>query len=192
MLNKNYYSIFMICASSYTSLILFHKLRFFRDVQGAAFCLPEGVEGIAFLPLLVLVVKDGDDLKLNISTILEPEKGSVAVGEVILTEVLPASEHRGSDFDPPTLAMGVFPDVMVCTLGNIIVVILRATGTMIAYEFKANSVHLIVTLSVDHYVIDAVMRYSAIEGGAEVLMLLSDSKNHKDGRIVSHNFRSSA
>lgn len=167
-------------------------LRFFRDVQGAAFCLPEGVEGTAFLPYLVLVVKDGDDLKLNISTILEPGKGSVAVGEVILTEVLPAPEHTGPDLDPPPLAMGVFPDVMVCTLGNIIVVILRATGTMIAYDFKANSVQLIVTISVDHYVIDAVMRYSAVEGGAEVLMLLSDSKNHKDGRIVSHNFRSSA
>lgn len=165
---------------------------FTRDVQGAAFSLPEGVEGSAFLPHLVLVIKDGDHLRLTISKILEPEKGSVAVGEEILTEVLPTLDHTGPALDAPTLAMGVFPDVMICTLGNIIVVILRAMGTMVAYEFKTNSVQLIVTVDVGHYVIDAVMRYSAIEGGAEVLMLLSDSKNHKDGRMVSHNFRSSA
>ena len=151
------------------------------------------MEGAAFLPHLVLVVKDGDDLKLRISTILEPDKGSVGVGEVISSEVLPTKDFAGVSLDPPTLAMGVFPDVMVCTLGNIIVVILRATGAMIAYEFKANnSVQLMVKEDVGHYVIDAVMRYSAIEGGAEIVMLLSDNDNHKDGRIVSHNFRSSA
>lgn len=167
------------------------------DVQGAAFGLPENNKGDGpFLPHLVLVIKDGDDLKLNISTILEPEEGSVAVGEVITSEILPTSTGAAI-VDPPTLAMGVFPDVMVCTLGNIIVIVLRTTGTMIAYEFKTDdnstsSVQLMTKEDVGHYVIDAVMRYSAIEGGAEIVMLLSDNDNHKDGRIVSHNFRSLA
>jgi hypothetical protein len=49
---------------------------------------------------------------------------------------------------------------------------------------------LIALEGVGHYVIDAVMRYSAEVGGAEIVMLLSDEANPKDGRIVSFCFRS--
>jgi len=88
--------------------------------------------------------------------------------------------------------MGAFPEVLICSLGNIIVVIVRAAGFMIAYELKENALEAVVQENVGHYVIDAVMRFSAIEGGAEIVMLLSENENHKDGRIVTRNFRTSA
>lgn len=157
-------------------------------MQGAAFCLPEYEEDSHCLPLLVLVVDEGS-LKLRISTISEPQRGSLALGELITSEELPTSDLDGSVLEPPALAMGGFPDAMVCTLGNIIVVLFRAFGAMLAYEFKNNGVQMIADERVEHYIIDAVMRYSAIEGSAEIVMLLSDNDNPKDGRIVSYFFR---
>jgi len=164
---------------------------FYRNTHGAAFCLPEDVEGEAFLPHLVLVTKDSGDYKLTISTVLEPETGSITMGEVILSENLP-KDPENLELTAPPLAMGAFPEVLICSLGNIIVVIVRAAGFMIAYELKENALEAVVQENVGHYVIDAVMRFSAIEGGAEIVMLLSENENHKDGRIVTRNFRTSA
>lgn len=161
-----------------------------RDVQGSAFCSPENSTTGPFLPHLALVVQDEGVLKLNILTVLEPETGTVALGEEVTSEILPTGDFEGPNLEPPTLAMGVFPDAMVCSLGNIVVVLLRGKGAMVAYELKNSGLHVIVKEDIGHYIIDAVMRYSAIEGGAEVVMLLSDNDNHKDGRIASFYFRS--
>lgn len=162
------------------------------DTQGAAFCCPENIEGKPFLPHLVQVIKAGGVLDLTITSIVEPESGSVALGDLIVSEALPTADFQATHLEPPTLAMGVFPESMVCSLGNIIVVVLRNMGAMLAYEFKNNSVHLIAKEDLGHYVVDSVMRYSAIEGSAEIVMLLSDNDNHKDGRIASYFFRSFA
>lgn len=130
-------------------------------------------------------------MKLNIMRIVEPSVGSVGLGESIIKEVLPLHEFKGTSFVPPILAMGHFPDVLICTLGNIIVVIVRSKGVLIAFEFHSGALKTIAKEEVRHYVVDAVMRYSAIEGGAEIVLLLSDNENHKDGRIASFNFRAS-
>lgn len=160
------------------------------DAQGAAFCVPEEIEGTPFLPHLVQVIQDGDTLRLTFTAVVEPAPGSVGLGQEIVSEVLPTSEFKNSTLDPPTLAMGVFPEALICSLGNIIVVVLRTMGVMLAYELKNSGLKLIVNEDIGHYVVDAVMRYSVIEGGAEIVMLLSDNENHKDGRIASYYFRS--
>lgn len=173
-----------------SSQCLHLKCVVISDVQGAAFCLPEKVLEGPFSPHLVSVVQDNyGGMMLSISTILEPSAGSVALGKEIVSEVLPLDSYKGVNLEPPTLAMGHFPDVIVCSLGNIIAVIVRTKGAMIAYELQENGLKIIAQEDVGHYVVDAVMRYSAIEGGAEIVMLLSDSENHKDGRIASFYFR---
>jgi hypothetical protein len=132
-------------------------------------------------------------MRLLITDVVEPAPGSVGLGKEIVSEVLPIHDYKDSPLlDAPTLAMGVFPESMICSLGNIIVVLLRAKGVMLAYEYKNGAVRSIAKENIGHYVVDAVMRYSAIEGGAEIVMLLSDNYNHKDGRIASYYFRSSA
>ena len=152
--------------------------------------MPQNVDDGAFVPHLLSVVKVDASFKLTISALREPAPDSVALGGTILSEILPLAEFQGIDLEAPTLAMGNFPDAICCSLGSIIVVILRAMGAMVAYEFKNNDLQRIAKENVGHYVVDAVLRYSAIEGGAEVVMLLSDNENQKDGRIVSFYFRS--
>lgn len=160
------------------------------DVLGAAFCTPENVGERAFTPHLICVMKKGGNIRLNMMTVEDLGSGSVDIGKSIISETLPVEEFQGVDYEAPTLAMGNFPDAICCSLGNIIVVLLRASGAMIGYEFKKSSLSMIAKENVGHYIVDAVMRYSAIEGVAEVVMLLSDKENHKDGRIVSYFFRS--
>jgi hypothetical protein len=41
-------------------------------------------------------------------------------------------------------------------------------------------------------VVDAVMRYSAVEGGAEIVLLMSDSESRRDGRVGTFCFRTTA
>ena len=152
--------------------------------------MPGDTEESPFLPLLVQVVKSVDGLRLTFTALLEPAAGSIALGDLIISEVLPTTGYKGVLLNPPTLAMGVFPHSMICSLGNLIVICLRTMGLMLAYELKNNAVKLIAKEEIGHYVVDAVMRYSSIEGGAEIVLLLSNNENHKDGRISSYFFRS--
>lgn len=96
------------------------------------------------------------------------------------------------DHAPPALAMGTFPEAICCSLANIIVVIIRRKGLIAAFELEDDDMSLIAQEGVGHYVVDAVMRYSAEVGGAEIVMLLADDENPKDGRMVSFCFRSAA
>lgn len=153
--------------------------------------MPGITEDGPFAPNLVIVVNEQGSMKLCIMRIVEPSAGSVGLGGSIIKEDLPLDEFKDTSFVPPTLAMGHFPDVLICTLGNIIVVIVRSKGVVIAFEFQSGGLKTIAKQEICHYVVDAVMRYSAIEGGAEIVLLLSDNENHKDGRITSFNFRAS-
>jgi hypothetical protein len=70
------------------------------------------------------------------------------------------------------------------------VIVIRRKGLIAAFELEEDDLSLIALEGVGHYVIDAVMRYSSEVGGAEIVMLLSDESNPKDGRMVSFCFRS--
>ena len=124
-------------------------------------------------------------------SLLEIKPGSIELGDVLASQVVEEYEMSNvADFPPPSLAMGPLPDALCVSLSNIVVVILRRKGFVAAFEYEGNELNLIAMESVDHFVIDAVMRYSPEVGGAEIVMLLSDTNNPKDGRIVSFCFRS--
>lgn len=160
------------------------------DMLGACLCQPLLAEDGPFLPLLVTVHSIKNGTWVNVLSIKEPKKGSIVLGDVMATELIDESETTAVEFDPPALAMGPLPEALCVSLSNIVVVILRRKGLVAAFELEENELNLIAQESVDHYVIDAVMRYSAEVGGAEIVMLLSDVENPKDGRIVSFCFRS--
>ena len=84
---------------------------------------------------------------------------------------------------------GTFPEILCCSLGTTVVVIVRRKGLVVAYELADSGLELIAQENVGHYVVDAVMRYNAAEGGAEIVLLMSDAENRRDGRVGTFCFR---
>jgi hypothetical protein len=164
------------------------------DVMGACLCQPPHLadDDGPFLPLLLTVHQLEEGIYVNVLSVTEPRKGSVKLGEIEVTRVIEETGFEDASYDPPDLAMGSFPEAICCSLGNIVVIIIRRKGLIAAFELEEDDLSLIALEGVGHYVIDAVMRYSAEVGGAEIVMLLSDETNPKDGRMVSFCFRSAA
>lgn len=158
------------------------------DVMGACLCQPLDVEDRPFLPLLVTVHNIDSVIHVNVVSIVEPNAGSIFLGDVIASQEIDTLEDEQNDFPPPSLAMGTLPEALCISCSNIIVVILRRQGIVAAFELEEQELDLIAQERVGHFVIDAIMRFSAEAAGAEIIMLLSDSENAKDGRIVSFCF----
>ena len=160
------------------------------DVMGTCLCLPPDVDDGPFLPLLVAVLQVGDGVYVNVMSLFAGKRGSVELGEVAVTIDVDLAGFEDVEYEAPVLAMGTYPAAICCSLANIVVVIIRSKGLVVAYELEDGDMSLIAREGVGHYVIDAVMRYSEEVGGAEIVMLLSDTENPKDGRMVSFCFRS--
>lgn len=90
---------------------------------------------------------------------------------------------------PFTHRTGTYPEVLCCSLGTTVVVIVRRKGLVVAYELADSGLELIAQENVGHYVVDAVMRYNASEGGAEIVLLMGDAENRRDGRVGTFCFR---
>jgi hypothetical protein len=164
--------------------------QFSEDVMGACFCQPPHFDEGPFLPLLVTVHLSHERIVVNLLTTRELSKGSIELGEAEVTQEIDDTGFEDVDYRPPSLAMGDMPEALCCSLANIVVVIVRRKGLVVAYELEDGELSLIASENVGHFVIDAVMRYSAEVGGAEIVMLLSDNEFPKDGRMVSFCFRS--
>lgn len=166
------------------------------DVMGACLCQLPDVDHGAFLPLLVTVHTNTDEIAVSVLSISEPTKGTLALGEEKVAQTIDLAEYGAIDLTPPALAMGSLPEAICVSLSNIVVVVLRRKGLVAAFELESDKgvlyLNLIALETVDHFVVDAVMRYSPDVGGAEIVMLLSDNENAKDGRVVSFCFRSVA
>lgn len=138
---------------------------------------------------MVFVVEADDDLVVCVSAVTEAGDASVGLTEVMTDALIELGPYQEMDFEPPTLAMGTYPEVLCCSLGGTIVVIIRRKGLVVAYELAETGLELIAQENVGHYVVDAVMRYSAVEGGAEIVLLMSDADNPRDGRVGTFCFR---
>eukprot|EP00522_Entomoneis_paludosa_P008904 CAMPEP_0172451960 /NCGR_PEP_ID=MMETSP1065-20121228/9758_1 /TAXON_ID=265537 /ORGANISM="Amphiprora paludosa, Strain CCMP125" /LENGTH=3022 /DNA_ID=CAMNT_0013203931 /DNA_START=83 /DNA_END=9152 /DNA_ORIENTATION=- len=150
------------------------------DVMGGCLCLPPFVDEGPFLPLLVAVLQIEEGIFVNVMSLIETQPGSVGLGEIAVTLEVDLAGFEDIDFEPPALAMGTYPEAICCSLANIVVVLIRRKGLIVAFELEDGDMSLIAREGVDHYVIDAVMRYSAEVGGAEIVMLLADDDNPKE------------
>ena len=169
-------------------------LRFFyrSDVLGACLCRPPDVGYEAWMPLLLFVVESERDMVVCVSAVTEAGEASIGLTDVMTDALIELEPYEPFDFQPPTLAMGTWPEVLCCSLGSTIVIIVRRKGLVVAYELADTGLELIAQENVGHYVVDAVMRYSAVEGGAEIVLLMSDSENPRDGRVGTFCFRVSS
>lgn len=141
------------------------------------------------MPLLLFVLEAGEDLVVCVSAVTETSEVSIGLTDVMTDALIELAPYHEFDFEPPTLAMGTWPEVLCCSLGTTIVIIVRRKGLVVAYELAETGLELIAQENVGHFVVDAVMRYSALEGGAEIVLLMSDSQNPRDGRVGTFCFR---
>jgi len=141
----------------------------------------------AFLPLLVTADKMNEkDIILEVAPLVEHIGGSsLGVGDVITCAIIDQREVRKINLQPPTLAMGTWPEVFVCCHENMIVAAIRRKGLLVAYEFKEGDLLLIRQETVGHYIVDAAIRGGVDCDEVEVVLLLSDTENTRDGRAVS-------
>eukprot|EP00934_Nitzschia_sp_Nitz4_P009070 Nitzschia sp. Nitz4//scaffold258_size27474//3690//11194//NITZ4_008184-RA/size27474-augustus-gene-0.31-mRNA-1//1//CDS//3329544482//9060//frame0 len=162
-------------------------------VLGACLCQPPDVDYEAWMPLLLFVVESEEgDLVVCVSAVTEASEVSIALTDVMTDALIEMGPYEKFDYAPPTLAMGTWPEVLCCSLGSTIVIISRRKGLVVAYELADAGLELIAQENVGHYVVDAVMRYSAVEGGAEIVLLMSDDENPRDGRVGTFCFRTAA
>lgn len=172
------------------SMRLSFSLSFsFSNVLGACLCSPPDIGYEAWMPLLLFVLEAGEDLVVCVSAVTETSEVSIGLTDVMTDALIELAPYHDFDFEPPTLAMGTWPEVLCCALGTTIVIIVRRKGLVVAYELAETGLELIAQENVGHFVVDAVMRYSALEGGAEIVLLMSDSENPRDGRVGTFCFR---
>ena len=144
------------------------------------------------MPLLLFVVESEErDLVVCVSAVMETSSASSIGLTDVMTDALieMGPYHDIPAYEAPTLAMGSWPEILCCSLGSTIVVIVRRKGLVVAYELADTGLELIAQEHVGQFVVDAVMRYSAVEGGAEIVLLMSDSENPRDGRVGTFCFR---
>lgn len=142
------------------------------------------------MPLLLFVVESEDrDLVVCVSAVTATSDVSVGLTDVMTDALIEMAPYHEKNYEPPVLAMGNWPEVLCCSLGSTIVIIIRRKGLVVAYELADTGLELIAQEHVGHFVVDAVMRYSAVEGGAEIVLLMSDSETRRDGRVGTFCFR---
>lgn len=162
--------------------------------MGAALCWPSnlGDASAAFLPLLVSAIKlGGSDFDSDILLQIEPithdftETGSIGIGDVLTCVVLDQIRVLGVEFAEPTMAMGTSPAVICCCHENTIVAAVRRKGLVAAYQFADSSLEFVGQKHVNQYIVDAAIRPGEVEGEKEIVLLLSDPENPKDGRAAT-------
>ncbi|VEU44210.1 unnamed protein product [Pseudo-nitzschia multistriata] len=159
------------------------------EILGACLCQPPGLNFEAFMPLVLFVVEENNELIVCVSAVTQEDENSIGLTDVMTDALIEQGPYHSFDFEPPALAMGTYPEVLCCSLGTTVVVIIRRKGLVVAYELGESGLELIAQENVGHYVVDAVMRYNASEGGAEIVLLMSDTENRRDGRVGTFCFR---
>lgn len=156
------------------------------NVLGAALFRPFQLSE-AFLPLMVTADKMNEkEVILEVQPLVESlSAGSLGVGDVITCAIINQRKVRQFNFTPPTLAMGTWPEVLVCCHESLVIAVIRRKGLLVAYEFKEGDLVLVHQEILGHYVVDASVRPGVNRGEAEAVMLLAHNDNSRDGRVVS-------
>lgn len=143
-----------------------------------------------FLPFVITISKDiTSQIVLDIEDLMETS-GTLVRGNIVATTVLDTSDVDGDEsYEPPSMSMGLTPEVLCCCHDGFIVVIIRRKGFVLAYDFSSDDELILVGKSrLGQYVVDAAIRSSDVaEESVELVALLCESEDHKDGRVAAIN-----
>lgn len=162
------------------------------DVLGAALYRPptDGASFSHFLPYVATVFRDEDsqfvltvqDLRYTSDT-----NDSLGFGGSIDSTILDVGDIF-EEYSSPPMSMGTSPEAFCCCHGGFIVVVMRRIGMIFAYDFTSAYLSLVGKSKLGQYVVDAAIRSSGVQDQTEVVLLLCENSDSKDGRIATVRF----
>jgi hypothetical protein len=160
------------------------------NVLGAALYRPSAssVSPCHFLPFVITISKDiTSQVVLDIEDLLETS-GALVRNGIVASTVLDVGDVDES-YEPPSMSMGHTPEVLCCCHDEFIVVVIRRKGFVLAYDFSSDNELILVGKSrLGQYVVDAAIRSSdVVDESVELVALLCESEDSKDGRVATIN-----
>ena len=154
-------------------------------ILGAALYRPPASSS-SFLPFIVTITKDvTSQFVLDIEDLWE-EDNTLARG-IIESTVLMCDETPDKCYTTPSMSMGPLPEALCCCHGDFIVAVIRTKGLVFAYDFSTGDLGLVGSSGLGHYIVDAAIRPSNVDGEVELVLLLCESDDPKDGRVATVN-----
>lgn len=170
------------------SLLVYNELDLssrYSDVMGAALFRPFHIDDETFLPHLVTATRVESEIVIKVEPLVQnPLTGELAVADVSIGAIIDQSQVRSLSFTPPALAMGGLPEVLCCCCEGIVIACVRRKGLVVAYNCEDELV-LIRQEHVENYIVDGALRPGEGEAAVELVLLLSDSENLRDGFVKS-------
>lgn len=156
------------------------------DVLGAALLQQDGSESVASEPYVVTISSDKNGsenavLKLHRVSINEDLESIVVDDVVTQTEIVYEPEKT---IIIPTMAMGAAPSVICLCYRDIVVVVLRDQGYIVSFQLVHEKLVFMNKAKVGCYVIDAGIEAKKESSGVDIICLLCDKDNIKDGHIA--------
>ena len=159
------------------------------NVLGAAlYCHPNQSCETHFLPYVVYVSQDEDAhinmivQELHVSN--EPDDKKLSLGKIKGSVILDLDD---SSYVAPQLSMGTSPEALCCCHDGFIVVTTR-NGVVFAYNFSSGVLSFIGRIELGQYVVDAAIRSGNSNHEVELVVLLCEREDTKDGRIANITF----
>ena len=158
---------------------------------GALMAPPNVSKSEPFLPYVVSVSMDVmSKLVLDVEQLNDNPSEGLSRGEILSSTVLDIGDSLDEKFDPPLLSMGATPEVLCCTFADFIVAVVRREGTVFAFSFSSDAGLVPVGKSrLGQYIVDATLRGGSEPGVVEVVLLLCENEDPKDGRIATITMR---
>lgn len=187
----------LILASEATSGAAVEAYCISMDNESCRLCISPNVLGAAlyqhpmpvlgrFIPYVVYVLEDeACQFHLNLQELHE-EKNMFNDVTLVLGDVKDSVllDVHDVSFDAPPLSMGSSPEALCCCHDNFIVAIMRKQGLAFAYNFTCGNLSLVGRIMLGHYVVDAAIRSGNSDNEVELVILLCDSDDSKDGRVA--------
>ncbi|KAL7540930.1 hypothetical protein ACHAXR_010494, partial [Thalassiosira sp. AJA248-18] len=158
-------------------------------ILGAALYHPASAPSLSYsLPFVVTISKDvTSQYVLDIEDLIE-ESNSLIHGNILASTVLDmgaADFNLDESYYPPSMSMGPSPEALCCCHDGFIAVVIRRIGLVFAYDFSSGELFLVGKSGLGQYVVDAAIRSSNLDGEVELVLLLCESDDPKDGRIAT-------
>mmetsp|Transcript_50485 Transcript_50485/g.152051 ORF Transcript_50485/g.152051 Transcript_50485/m.152051 type:complete len:144 (-) Transcript_50485:81-512(-) len=128
---------------------------------------------------------ENNDVVVDIIEIELDQSGNFERGSALASAKIENIAPEEIDIPEPTMAMGTLPPLLCCCIGEHVVVIIRNIGFVSAYEFSGKELSLVGQKDISQFVIDAAVRVGTSDKETEIVLLLCDTENTKDGCVAT-------
>merc|ERR1712032_557583 len=115
------------------------------------------------------------------------EESNTLARSIIASTVLMGNSNSDDSYAIPSMSMGPSPEALCCCHEDFIIAIIRNKGLVFAYGFSSGDLVSVGNRSLGRYIVDAAIRSTNIDGEVELVLLLCESDEPKDGRVATVN-----